>query len=203
MFVQIEDIVKKLKTKKSKNIIYLLIFIVLGGWFAYRFYTVANERNTDVFNIIRNDAEYGTPVEIMQIHKTDGVLYEPITIKNNKAYVSSARVKMFRANQTVGNCKIISVSKELDLYTGMHVIKTSKCDDGLQYVQIKGYGFFVPVSAMHGNVVYVANSGVARAVNVVIGGRDLNNVLITSDLQDGDNIILSNVKDNQKIKIVK
>ena len=106
MFVQIEDIVKKLKTKKSKNIIYLLIFIVLGGWFAYRFYTVANERNTDVFNIIRNDAEYGTPVEIMQIHKTDGVLYEPITIKNNKAYVSSARVKMFRANQTVGNCKI-------------------------------------------------------------------------------------------------
>lgn len=203
MFMQIEDIVKKLKTKKSKNIIYLLIFVVFGGWFAYRFYTVAHERNTDVFNIIRNDAEYGTPVEIMQIHETYGILYEPVTIKNNKAYVSSARVKMFRANQQVGNCKITSVSKNLDLYTGMYVIKTSKCDDGLQYAQIQGHGFFVPVSAMHGNVVYVVNSGVARMKEVKISGRDLQNVLIISGLQDGDKIILSNVKDNQKIKIVK
>ena len=203
MSVQIEDIVKKLKTKKSKNIIYLLILIMLGGWFAYRFYVVARENNTTVFNIVRNDIEYGTPVEVMQIVEQDGVLYEPITIKNNTAYVSNARVNMFHVNQNVGDCKITFVSKNLDLYTGMFVIKTSKCEDGLQYAQIKGHGFFVPVSAIHGNVVYVENSGVARATDVKIIGRDLKNVLITSGLQNGDNVILSNVKNNQKIKIVK
>lgn len=203
MSVQIENLVKKLKTRKSKNIIYVLILVILCGWFAYRFCVVAREGNTDVFNMIRNEAEYGTPVKTMQIYAKDDVLFEPISIKNNLAYVSNARIKMFHVGQKIGDCKINYISKNIDLYTGMYAIKTSDCKDGLQYAQMQKHGFFIPVFAIHGNVVYVAESGIARAKVVKIAGRDLEKVLITSGLSDGDNIILSNVKDNQKIRTVK
>lgn len=203
MSVQIENLIKKLKTRKSKNIIYLLVLISLVGWFGYRFYVVANERNTDVFNIVRNDVEYGIPVQTIPVQEKDDVLYEPITIKDNITYVSSARINMFRVGQNLGNCKINYISKNLDLYTGMHVIKTSNCDDGLHYAQITEHGFFIPVFAVHGNVVYIAESGVARERIIEIAGRDLQNILIKTGLKNGDNIILSNVKNNQKIRTIK
>ena len=133
----------------------------------------------------------------------DGTLYQPITIRNNRAYVSGARIDLFKSGQSIGDCKIVSVSQKIDLDTGMYVIKTSKCKDGLQYVENKKSGFFVPTSAVYGNVVYVADNGFARARHIEITGRDANNVLISSGINDGDVVILSHVKDNQKIQIVK
>ncbi len=200
---KIENIIKKLKTRKSKNIIYCLVVGVLVLVFGYRFYVVAREHSTNVFNITRNNIENGIPVDVLSMSETDGVLYEPLTIKNNRAYVSGARINTFKAGQKIGDCKIVSVSHNIDLDTGMHVIKTSKCADGLQYVEIERRGFYIPSSAVRGNALYVADSGVARLRDIVIAGRDSQNVLVKSGLQNGDIVILSDVKDGEKIKIVK
>ncbi len=200
---KIESIIKQLKTRKSKNIIYTILVVFGVFLFGYRFYAVAKERNINVFNIIRNDLQNGTPVETLKMEQIDGVLYEPLTVKNNRAYVSGARVDMFRVGQSLGNCKIISVSKNIDLDTGMHVIKTSKCDNGLLYAENKRSGFYIPVSAVRGDTVYVVENDVTRARKIEIANRDMQNVLVKSGIQNGDIVILSNVKDNQKIKIVK
>ena len=145
----------------------------------------------------------GTPVEILKMNENDGFLYEPITIKNNRAYVSGARVDLFKPGQTLGDCKIIHVSRNIDLDSGIHVIKTSKCEDGLKYVQNVKKGFFIPVSAVHGNSVYVAESGVAHLRDVEIIGRDMQNVLIKKGINEDDLVILSDVNDGQKIRIIK
>ncbi len=200
---KIEQIIKKLKTRKSKNIIYTVAGVAVVFVFGYRFFKVSQENNFDVFNIVRHNISNGTPVEVLNMKKTNGILLEPLTVKNNIAYVSGARISQFHAGQKLGDCKIVSVSKNIDLDTAMHIIKTSKCSDGLKYVEKEKNGFYVPVSSVHGNVVYVANNGVAESREIVIADRDAQNILIKSGLQDGDMIILSNVKNNEKIKIEK
>lgn len=192
-----------MKTRKAKNITYLVCFTLFFVTFAYRFYVVEAERNASVFNIIRNNASNGTPVNVIEVSGQDGILHEPVNIKNNRAYVAGNRVGMFRAGQNVGDCKISYVSNNIDLDTGMYVIKTSKCTDGLRFIENKKHGFYVPVSAISGNYVYVVNGDVARKQEVVISGRDLQNAVIQSGLNNGDMVILSNVKDNQKIRVVK
>ena len=131
---KIDNVIKKLNTKKSKNIIYLIIVISVVGIFGYRFYTVAKEHNFPVFNITRNNLDNGSPVETKLMKKTNGILYEPLTIKNNTAFISGARLNIFKPGQKSGNCKIVSVSHKIDLDTGMHIVKTSGCKDGLQYI---------------------------------------------------------------------
>ncbi|MBR3511111.1 MAG: hypothetical protein IKN73_03555 [Alphaproteobacteria bacterium] len=199
---RIENIVKKLKTRKSKGIIYTIVIFCVAALFGYRFYAVSQENNFEVFNIIRDNMENGLPVEVLNMEKTDGVLMEPLTVKNNTAYVSGARIKYFKSGQKMDNCKIVSVSSEIDLDSGMYVIKTDKCVDGLHYAENKKNGFYVPVSAIRGNSVYVVNNGVAQIRDIVIDNRDAQNVLIKSGLESGDIVILSNVQNNQKIKII-
>ena len=199
----IENIVKKLKTRKSKSVIYAVILVLVASAFAYRFYAVAMENNFEVFNIIRHNQQNGVPVKVLNVHNRQGVLLEPLTIKNNRAFVSGARLSFFKVGQNIGNCKIVSVSNRIDLDTGMHVIKTSGCADGLQYVENKKSGFYVSVSALHGNAVYVVNNGVAQLREVVIENRDMENALIKSGLNIGDIVILSNVQNSEKVKIEK
>ena len=198
----IENIVKKLKTRKSKNIIYIIVAILIIALFGYRFYSVSAENNFKVFNIARHNAVNGTPVDVLKMRKTHGVLYEPITIKNNRAFVSGKRVNLFHTGQKIGNCKIVSVSKNIDLDTGMHVIKTANCADGLQYVENVKKGFYIPVSAIHGNVVYVVTQGVARMQNIEIENQDMQNALIKSGINIGDIVILSKIQNNQPVKII-
>jgi hypothetical protein len=199
---KIENIIKKLKTRKSKNIIYLTLIVLTVSLFGYRFYSVTLENNIDVFNIVRNDAEHGIPVNVLKMEQIDGVLYEPLTVKNNRAYVSGNRAGLFYPGQKLDDCKIVSVSKNIDLDTGMHVIKTLSCSNGLHYAENKKNGFYVPVSAVHGDIVYVIENGIASAKKIIISARDTQNVLVKSGIQNGDIIILSNVKNNQKIKII-
>jgi len=199
----IENIVKKLKTRKSKAVIYTIVVTLVVCAFAYRFYAVSKENNFEVFNIIRNNAQNGVPVQVLDMQKTDGVLLEPITIKNNRAFVSGKRLSAFKAGQKVGNCRVVSVSQNIDLDTGMHVIKTAGCENGLQYAENTKNGFYVPVSALRGNTVYVAQDGVAELREIVIENRDMNNALVKSGLNSGDLVILSNVKNGEKIKIEK
>ena len=198
---RIEYIIKKLKTKKSKNILYTIFIVLVVFCFGYRFYRVAQENNFDVFNIVRKNMDQGVPVSVLKIEKTEGVLLEPLTIKNNRGFVSGARVNIFKPGQKIGNCKITSVSKNIDLDTGMHIVKTAGCADGLQYVENKKNGFYVPVSAIHGNYLYVVNNGIANIREIVIENRDSENALIKSGLNIGDVVILSNVQENEKIKI--
>ncbi len=197
----IERIVKKLKTRKSKSIIYMVFIGLILCAFAYRFYSVSKENNFEVFNIVRNNAQNGVPVRVLNMQKTDGVLLEPLTIKNNRGFVSGARLPYFKSGQKVGDCRIASVSHNIDLDTGMHVIKTSGCKDGLQYVENKKNGFYVPVSALRGSTVFVVNDGVAQSREIVIENRDSENALIKSGITDGDIVILSSVQDGEKIKI--
>lgn len=199
----IENIVRKLKTRKSKAVIYTIIIGLVICVFGYRFYMVSKENSFEVFNIIRHNAQNGLPVRVLEMRKTDGVLYEPITIKNNRGFVPGSRLVYFKSSQKIGNCKIVSVSHNIDLDTGMHIIKTSGCKDGLQYVENKKNGFYVPVSALHGNSVYVVQNGLAQSQEVVIENRDLENALIKSGINTGDMVILSNVQNGEKIKIEK
>ena len=200
---RIENFVKKLHTRKSKNIIYAIFLTLVFSVFAYRFYAVSSENNFEVFNIVRNNAQNGVPVHVLKMQKTDGILYEPLTIKNNRAFVSGVRLSAFKAGQKVGDCKIVAVSYNIDLDTGMHVIRTSGCADGLQYAENKKNGFYIPVSALHGNNVLVAENGIAQSREVVIENRDLENVLIKSGINAGDVVILSSVQQGEKIKIEK
>ena len=199
----IENIVKKLKTRKSKAIIYTIVIVLVVCAFGYRFYAVSQENNFEVFNIIRNNNQNGVPVYVLEMQKTDGVLYEPLTIKNNRAFISGARLNYFKSGQKIADCKVVSVSRNIDLDTGMHVVKTSGCKDGLQYAENKKNGFYIPVSALHGNMIYVVQNGIAQSRSVVIENRDLENALIKSGINDGDIVILSNVQDGEKIKIEK
>lgn len=200
---KIENVVKKLKTRKSKTIIYTIVIVLIAMAFGYRFYAVSQENNFEVFNIIRNNEANGIPVHVLTMQKTDGVLFEPLTIKNNRGFVSGARRGYFKTGQKIGNCKIVSVSDNIDLDTGMYVIKTSGCKNGLQYAENKKNGFYIPVSALQGNTVYVVNGDVAKLRQVSVENRDLQNALIKSGINEGDVVILSNVKENQKIKIEK
>ena len=199
---RIENIVKKLKTRQSKAIIYALIIAVIACCFAYRFDVVRQERNTSVFNIARNNIENGVPVQVLTMQETNGVLYEPLTIKNNRAYVSGGRISTFKSGQKLGDCKIISVSNKIDLDTGMYMIKTAGCSDGMKYVEIVRRGFYVPVASIYGNTLYVMEDGFAHARDVNIAARDAQNALIKSGIKNGDVVILSNIKDNEKIQIV-
>ncbi len=200
---RIENIVKKLKTRKSKNVIYTIVIVSVISLFAGRFYAVSQENNFEVFNIIRNNSQNGVPVYILNMEKTDGVLYEPLTINNNRAYVSGARLGYFKVGQKIGDCKVVSVSHNIDLDTGMHVIRTAGCKNGLQYAENKKNGFYVPVSALRGSSVYVVEDGVAQLREVTIENRDMEKALIKSGINSGDVVILSNVKNGDKVKIEK
>jgi hypothetical protein len=199
---KIEDIIKKLKTRRSKNIIYAIIGITIVAWFGYRFYAVNAEHRFKVFNITRNNLDNGTPVSVLKMEEKKGVLYEPLTVKNNTAFVSGARVNIFKPGQKSGDCKITFVSKNIDLDTGMHVIRTSGCKDGMHYIEKEKVGFYVPVSAMNGNSVYVTDNDTAKAREIVVADRDAQNVLVKSGLSESDIVILSKVKDGEKIKII-
>ena len=194
---------KKAKFRKYKNFGYTIIIMFVVSVFGHRFQQIDQENKFEVFNVIRNNLNVGTPVETLKMERKSGVLYEPLTVKNNVAFVSGNRVNIFKPGQTAGQCKIVSVSKKIDLDTGMYVIKTSKCQNGLQYIERKHNGFFVPVSAIAGNTIFVVDNGVAQERNVVIQYQDAQNALIKSGLQDGDVVILSNVKNNEKVQIIK
>ena len=198
---RIENFVKKLHTRKAKNIIYLTFITLVVAVFACRFYAISKENNFEVFNIIRNNAQNGVPVHVIEMQKTDGTLLEPLTIKNNRGYVSGARLAYFKSGQKIGDCHIVSVSRNIDLDTGMHVIKTSGCKDGLQYAENTKNGFYIPVSALHGNTVYVVQDGIAQLREIIIENRDNENALIASGINAGDKVILSNVQNGEKVKI--
>jgi len=187
--------------ERIKKWIYIGVIAFLAIWILFRITMLIIQHNQTVFNISRDIAANGTPVITITAKNSSGVLHEPITVEKNKAYVTGARVGLFRAGQKIGDGKIASVSQNINLDTGMYVIKTSGVADGLQYVEYTRNGYFVPVYAVVDNNVFVYENGVATLRKVIVAHSDADVALITQGLHDGDIVILSHVADGEKVRI--
>ena len=89
--------------KKIKQYIYVLCILGLLFWIGFRIFALIEQKNQQVFNISRDVAENGTPVLTITMENKSGVLHEPITVENNRAYVTGNRVGLFRAGQKIGD----------------------------------------------------------------------------------------------------
>ena len=196
-----EKIQKTMATKKFKKIAYISLIAILVGWVIFRFAAVASENSRYVFNAARVAADTGAPVMAIEMADTDGVLYEPLAVKNNRAYVSAERARKLRAGQKVGGGKIVSVSSNIDYDTGMYVVRTIGVSDGLQMAEFSAHGLFVPLYAISNNSVFVIENGVAVARDINISRQDSENAYIASGLRDGDIVILSSVRAGDKVQM--
>lgn len=192
-----------LATRKLKKILSLSLVAILVGWVMFRFATIISENERVVFNASRNAADVGTPVMAMNVSRERGTLYEPVSVKNNRAHVSASRASGLRPGQKIGTGKITYVSSNIDYDTGMYLVRTSGVSDGLQMAEFTAVGHFVPLYAITNETVLVVENGIATPRDITISRQDSENAYITSGLNDGDVVILSNVAAGDKVQIVK
>jgi hypothetical protein len=183
--------------KNNKKIIYILIGAIFVCWIGFRINSIYQESKRQVFNVARQSA---VSVETMIAQRETGVLREPIFIKKNGSFISAARINKFRPGQVIDNGRIISVSKNIDLDTGMYLVKTSGVQDGEHFAQQKYTGFFIPEYAVRDGKIIVAENGIATIKDIEVINSDSENVLINSGLNDGDIIILSRVESGTKVQ---
>lgn len=197
-----EKITQQFKSEKLKTSLYGVCAVALIGWCVFRFTAIGAENARAVFNPARYAADAGAPVYAMEMQSGSGVLREPIEIKNNRALVSSVRVGKLRPGQRVGDGEIVSVSRDVDLNTGMHIVRTRGASDGLQYAEFETDGYFVPLYAVNNGVVMLDVDGTATPRNVDVVRTDAQNALVAG-LHDGDVVILSHVDAGDKVQVVK
>ena len=130
-------------------------------------------------------------------------MYEPLSVKNNRAYVSAERASKLRVGQKIEKGTITFVSKNIDLNTGMYLVRTSGVSDGLHFAEFTTDGIFVPLYAVSNNSVMVVDNGVAVLRDVKIAHQDSETAYIESGLQPGDIVVLSNVQPGVKVKLNK
>ena len=198
-----EKIQRTMATKKFKKIAIIALVITLMGWVIFRFAAVASENARNVFNASRVASDVGMPVMTQEMTAEYGTLYEPLSVKNDRAYVSASRAGKLRAGQKIGKGKIVSVSSNLDYDTGMYVVRTSGVADGLQMAEYTAHGYFIPLHAISDGTVFVMQDGIAVARNIEIARQDYENAYIKSGLRDGDIVILSSVRAGDKVQIKK
>ena len=176
------------------------LFVVLV---IYRFVAYGMEQHKSVFNLTRDANVNGVPVSVVDIKRTDGVIYEPLFINNNRGYVSGMRVSRFSAGQKItGGGQIVSVSKSLDLDSGMHIVRTQGATNGAHTVEIRENGFYVPTYAVQNGNVFVVRDGVAHSVPVNVVRGDAENTMITG-VSNNDMVITSRVTDGVPVKVIK
>ena len=195
-----EQLKEKITSKKFKNITFGICAALLIGWVVFRFTAIGAENARAVFNASRNAVDVGAPVYAITAQRTTGVLREPIEVKSNRALVSTARVDKLAPGQRVGDGEIVSVSRDVDLNTGMHIVRTRGADDGLQYAEFQTEGYFVPLYAISGDTVMLNVDGVATPRDVTIVRQDANNALVDG-LRDGDVVILSKIDAGTKVQV--
>lgn len=198
---KLQQLMEQLKQPRARKIMSICLGVALVLWVVFRFTMIGIENARSVYNAARVAQTDGVPVVVQQIERTSGVLREPIAVKSNRAYVASGRAHKFGAGQHVAGGVIISVSPNIDLDSGMHVVRTRGVADGLQYAEFRATGHFVPVYAVNNGVVMVADGDIARARDVVVARQDAENALISSGLNDGDVVILTRVSDGEKIQV--
>lgn len=197
-FFELVEKLKNINITKKDIIFCVIIFVSLLS--LIRLVIFGIEKTRSVFNIYRNNIEFGVPVNIYEIKEQVNYLKEPLFIKNNKTFVSIKRIHKFKPRQKIGVGEIIFVSKNINLDTGMCSIKTKNVEDGINYVEIEKNGFFVPIYAIHKNKVFILKDNKAVETDVEVIDRDSSNALVKG-LNNGDIIILSKVENNQKVKI--
>lgn len=197
-----EKVKLQLKSQKLKSVLYGACGVALCAWVVFRFAAIGAENARAVFNPARHAADVGAPVYAMQVTRSHGVLREPIEIKNNRALVSSVRVGKLQPGQRVGDGEIVSVAQNVDLNTGMHIVRTRGATDGLQYAEFESDGYFVPLYAISNNRVMLDVDGVATPRDVTVLRQDAHTAMLDG-LRDGDTVILSHVNAGDKVQVVK
>ncbi len=195
-----EKITEKIKTKKIKNLIYGICAVVLVGWVVFRFAAIGAENARAVFNTSRNAADVGAPVYAVTVERETGTLREPIAVKDNRALVSGARVDKLARGQKIGDGEIVSVANNIDLNTGMYIVRTRNVADGLQYAIFQTDGYFIPLSAISNGTVMLNVDGVATPRAVTVLRQDDQNAQVDG-LNDGDVVILSSVNAGDKVQV--
>lgn len=180
--------------------LYVLLGVLMAVWIAFRVYVINSEIHRVVFNPMRNDTEQGLAVEKIVLNQQTGTLKEPLVVKNNHSFVSCTRIDKFKVGQVVGSGRIISVNDNIDLDSGMCIVKTSGVDDGANFAETKRTGFFIPIYAVHDGSIMIDENGVAVKRSISMVGQDSENVYVTAGLQNGDTVILSDVAEGAKIR---
>ncbi|MBR1380407.1 MAG: hypothetical protein IJ560_02355 [Alphaproteobacteria bacterium] len=201
IITKLRTIVADANVGRIKKFVYVACVCAVVLWIIYRFVAIAIEGRMDVFNAARDADVNGAPVMVMTAHETNGVLREPMFVRSNRAYISGGRIGLFRVGYRVGDGKIISVSSDIDLDTGMYVVRTTGVADGETFMEYTARGFFVPVYAVENNTVMVMENGVATSRTIKTSGRDADNVVITDGISDGDVVILSNIANGARVRI--
>ena len=198
-----DKIQQALRSKKIKHTFFIALVAIMVGWVIFRFIAFASENARFVYNASRVAAENGLPVEHVTVRVESGTLFEPLSVKNNRAYVSAERASKLRAGQKIENGKITFVSNNIDLNTGMYLVRTSGVSDGLHFAEFTTNGIFVPLYAISDNSVFVADNGIATKRNIKIARQDSENAYVESGLNSGDVVILSKVQSGVKVKLNK
>ena len=195
--------IEKLNNQRTRHIFLRILFGLFVLMFVYRFVMFGMEQNKTVFNLTRDANANGVPVNVVEMHETDGVIYEPLFINDNRGLVSGMRIARFRVGQKItGGGEIVSVSNSLDLDSGMHIVRTRGVTNGAHSVEIRASGFYVPTYAVQNGNVFVVRDGVAHVVSVNVIRRDADNTMITG-VADGDVVITSHITDGALIKVIK
>lgn len=169
----------------------------------YRFVAFGVEHYKSVFNMTRDSELHGVSVSVMTAQKSDGVIYEPLFVNDNRGYVSGMRVARFKPGQKItGGGEVVSVSTSLDLDTGMHIVRTRGATNGAHTVEIRENGFYIPTDAVKNGTVFVVRDGVAHAVSIDIVRGDGEHTMITG-VSDGDIIITSHIADGDLVRVIK
>ena len=192
---------KKFDDKKAKKILYTAVLAVLAIWFIYRFVMVAIESHMVVFNPIRETNKNGFLVETVVVSQKEHIIKIPMSIKNNRAYVSRARRGQFKVGQKIGDGEIVSVSSSVDLDSGMYVVRTRGVIDGLKFVSVPVSGYCIPAYAVRDGRVSVVDNGVATVHEVQVINQDSDTACIAEGIADGDVVILSKVVAGQKVRV--
>lgn len=190
-------------TPRMKKRMYLALVIILAAWVVFRFAAIGAQGRLQVYNPSRAAMDDGVLVSAKEMQRAPGVIHEPLTVKNNRAYVSGVRANLLRSGMKVSGGEIVSVSSNIDLDTGMHVVRTRGVPDGQHTAEFHATGYFVPVYALDNGVVYVVRDGVAVRTPVTVSRQDMDTAYITSGLKDGDIVILSRVADGTKVNVRK
>ena len=198
-----DKIQQTLRSKSIKHAFFIAFVAIMAGWVIFRFAAVASENARFVFNASRSAADVGLPIESVTVQVKSGTLYEPLSVKNNRAYVSAERASKLRVGQKIEQGKITYVSKSIDLNTGMYLVRTSGVSDGLHFAEFTADGIFVPLYAVSNNSVFVVNDGAATIREIKIARQDSENAYIASGLKSGDIVILSKVNAGDKVKLSK
>lgn len=195
-----QKIVAAARTPRGKKIMYMICAGVLVCWVLYRFIMIGITGRQVVFNVARAAAVDGVPVEFVVAHAADGVVRTPVAVRGNVARVSGATASQLRSGMKIGGGEITSVSNNIDLDTGLYVVRMRGAADGLQFAEYRGHGFFVPAYAVRDGAVMVVNDGVAARRDVVVSRMDNDVAMISSGLNDGDMVILSNVPAGTRVR---